>query len=276
MDTTDSSKQVVRTKGPYYRKAIYREGSVVHKESSPWTATVHSLLRHLEAVGFAAAPRVVGTGFDSDGNETVTYVDGEFIHPGPWTEAGAFAVGSLLRRLHEATRSYQPPDHPIWCPWYGRTLGRSPRIISHCDVAPWNIVTQNGLPVALIDWDYAGPVDPRVALAQACWLNAKLHDDIVAKNEGLPALAERAKHFRAIVDGYGLAKTERVGLVGLMIEFAVHSAAAEADEANIMPKTDLREVDSSVLWAMAWRSRAAAWMLHNREILESALIGGMQ
>jgi hypothetical protein len=261
----------LRAKDQFHRKAIYREGNIVHKESSPWTATVHSLLRHLEAVGFTAAPRVVGQGFDSDGYETLTYIDGEFMHPGPWTEAGSFAVGSLLRSLHEATRSYQPPDHPIWYPWYGRTLGRSPRIISQCDVAPWNIVTQNGLPVALIDWDYAGPVDPLVDLAQACWLNAKLHDDIVAHNEGLAALSERAKHFRAIVDGYGLAKSERVGLVDLMIEFAIHSTAADADEANIMPNTDLKDVDAQVLWAMAWRSRGAAWMLTNKPVLESAL-----
>jgi len=33
--------------------------------------------------------------------------------------------------------------------------------------------------VALIDGELAGPVDPLVELAQACWLNAKLDDDVV-------------------------------------------------------------------------------------------------
>mgnify|MGYP000462372643 CR=1 FL=1 len=60
------------------------------------------------------------------------------------------------------------------------------------------------MPYALIDWEYAGPVDPLVELAQACWLNAKLHDDVVAEIEGLPSLAEHAQQLRAILDGYEL------------------------------------------------------------------------
>jgi hypothetical protein len=42
--------------------------------------------------------------------------------------------------------------------------------------------------VALIDWEWAGPVDPRIELAEVCWANAGLHDDIVAEREGLPSL----------------------------------------------------------------------------------------
>jgi hypothetical protein len=38
---------------------------VVHKRSSPWTATVHALLRHLEDAGFdAAAPGRPGAATD--------------------------------------------------------------------------------------------------------------------------------------------------------------------------------------------------------------------
>lgn len=265
------SRIVLRAKGRFHRKTIYRDGNIVHKEPSPWTATVHGLLRYLESIGFTAAPRVVGSGFDSDGYETLSYIEGEFIDPGPWTEVGAFSVGTLLRNLHKATGTYQPPEESIWFPWFGRSLGNATRIISHCDFAPWNIVTQNGLPVALIDWDNAGPVDPLIELAQACWLNAKLHDDLVANTEKLPALSVRARHLRAIVDGYELEKPKRVGLVDLMIDYAIHSVAAEADEANIVPKMASSDVDAEVVYAMAWRSRAAVWMLRNRNILESAL-----
>ncbi|MAG36421.1 MAG: hypothetical protein CL878_09275 [Dehalococcoidia bacterium] len=60
-----------------------------------------------------------------------------------------------------------PPPHATWGPRFGRPLGGPARVIGHCDVAPWNIVAHNGLPVALIDWDFAGPVDPVVELAQA-------------------------------------------------------------------------------------------------------------
>lgn len=176
-----------------------------------------------------------------------------------------------MRQLHQTTRSYPPPEDATSYPWFGRTLGREPRIIGHCDVVPWNIVTREGLATALIDWDYAGPVDPHVELAQAYWLNAKLHDDIVAAKEGLPPLSERSRHLRAIVDGYELPKATRAGLVDLMIEFAVHSVATEADEANILPNGDLAEIDPNVLWAMAWRSRAAAWMQRHCDTLVTAL-----
>jgi hypothetical protein len=145
-------------------------------------------------------------------------------------------------------------------------------VISHCDVAPWNIVCRSGVPIALIDWEYSGPVDPLVDLAQACWLNAKLHDDVVAQREKLPTVSQRAKCLRAVVDGYGLPRNKRRGLVGLMVEFAIHSAAGEADAAKILPDNRPNAVDVTVLWAMAWRSRAAAWMLRNRRILEEALL----
>ena len=45
--------------------------------------------------------------------------------------------------------------------------------------------------MALIDWETAGPADPMIELAQACWLNAKLFSDDVAEREGLPSLLTR-------------------------------------------------------------------------------------
>jgi hypothetical protein len=217
---------------------------------------------------------VVGSGFDAHGRETLTYIEGEFADPGPWTLEGAAAVGELLRDLHAATSSYRPPATAIWQPWFGRRLGGAARIISHCDVAPWNIVARDGLPVALIDWEHAGPVDPLVELAQGCWLNAKLHDDYVAEIDGLPSLEERARQLRAIVDGYGLSADQRRGFVDQMIDFVIHDTAEQADEAGVGPDTtDLRsdELGFNPLWALAWRARAAAWLSRNRSVLQNAL-----
>ncbi len=239
----------------------------MHRQTGPWAVAVHSLLQHLESVGFIAAPRLVGTGFDSDGLETLTFIQGEFKQPGPWTIEGAAAVGRLLRTLHEATASYLPVSGALWRPWFGRGLGSSPKIIGHCDAGPWNIVARDGLPVALIDWDFAGPVDPLVDLARACWLNAKLHSDDVAAREGLPPLEDRARQLRAILDGYDLSMNRRHGFVRLMIDFAIHSVAAEADEFGIVPDT----TKTDGLWGMAWRARSAAWMLRHERVLQEAL-----
>ena len=266
-DGEECSYEVLRSRSLLHHKVIFRRGQVVVRETSPWTTTVHSLLNHLEDVGFTGAPRVLGSGFDSAGRETLGYIEGEFTHPGPWTLEGAAAVGTMLRGLHEATASFRPPPDAIWGPWFGRPLGGPVRVIGHCDVAPWNIVARNGLPVALIDWDFAGSVDPLVELAQACWLNAKLHSDDVAEREGLPPLADRARQLRAIVDAYGISAKQRRGFFDRIIEFVVHDTAEQADDACVTPDTTSLEP----LWALAWRARTAAWLLRHRRTLQNAL-----
>ena len=81
---------------------------------------MHALLRHLEEVGFAAAPRLVGSGLDHDGREMLTFIDGEFTQPGPWSLDGAAALGALLRDPHRATATFRPPADAVWFPWHGR------------------------------------------------------------------------------------------------------------------------------------------------------------
>ena len=60
-----------------------RIGGVVRKRASPWTPTVHALLRHLELSGVDAVPRALG--FDEQGRQMLTYLPGEVIGDGvPW------------------------------------------------------------------------------------------------------------------------------------------------------------------------------------------------
>ena len=103
------------------------------------------------------------------------------------------------------------------------------------------------------------------------WLNAKLHDDIVAEREHLPPLAERARQLAAIVDAYGLTARQRRGFLNQIIEVAICDTAAEADDAAITAQTTAHPI---ALWAMAWRARSAAWMIRHRRPLETALARG--
>jgi thiamine kinase-like enzyme len=73
----------------------------------------------------------------------------------------------MLHDLHDASRSFVPDPDASWPPFFGRELGDGEKIISHCDFAPWNIVSREDIPVGLVDWEYAGPIDPLVELAQA-------------------------------------------------------------------------------------------------------------
>ena len=250
------------------RTGVSRKGQIVFRETGPWALTVHALLKHLEQVGFSGAPRVIGSGFDHQGREMLTYVEGEFVHPGPWGERALFTLGRMLRELHQATRSFPVPENALWREWHGRRLGDPGSCFGHCDTGPWNIVAKDGIPYAFIDWEVAGPVDPLIELAQCCWLNAQLHDDDVAERVGLPSLEGRAHHVRCILDGYELARTQRSGVVAKMIEFAVHDAAMQAIEAKVTPETE----DATALWGIAWRTRSASWMLRHQAFLEKAIV----
>ena len=249
------------------RTIVARRGGVVLRSAGPWSTTVVRLLRHLEAVGFDRAPRVVGTGFDETGRETVSFIEGEFVHPGPWPDEALFLIGTMLRRLHEATASFRVPVDASWRPWFGRAFGSGSRVLGHCDTGPWNIVARAGRPVALIDWEKAGPVSRDVELAQACWLNAQLHDDDVASRVGLASPEAHAKQVRLLLDGYGLGCADRAGFTGTMIAFAVHDAAEQAKQANVTMETK----DPAALWGITWRARAASWMLHHQAALDRAL-----
>ena len=268
-DSVAEETEILRELDLFHHTEVRRRGRAVIKETGPWAATVRSLLRHLENVDFGWSPRLLDAEAEACERESITYeyVEGVIMNPAPWSDENAVTIGRLVRELHEATASYYPLAGAVWKPWFGRSLGRAKMVIGHCDVAPWNIVSREGRPVALIDWEVAGPVDPLVDLAQACWLNVRLFDDLVAEREGLPSLAERARQLHVMVDAYGLSRRERRGFVATIIEFAVHYTAYQADDAEVTPES----TDPAIIWALAWPARSAAWMLRNRRVLERAL-----
>ncbi|UED35940.1 hypothetical protein [Rhizobium ruizarguesonis] len=75
---------------------------MVYRAGGPWSPTVISLLRHLEQGGFTASPRVVSTGFDDRGRETLSFIEGDFVHPGPWFDDALPQLGAIIRQLHVA------------------------------------------------------------------------------------------------------------------------------------------------------------------------------
>ncbi|MDK1373528.1 MULTISPECIES: phosphotransferase [unclassified Sinorhizobium] len=248
------------------RTAVSRRGEVVIRETGPWACSVHSLLRHLEDAGFAGAPRVVGDGFDEKGREVLTYVEGDVISPAPWSDEAIHALGELVRRLHDATASFRPPADALWRPWFGRMVG-TPDIIGHCDAAPWNVVSRDRKPVALIDWEAAGPVDRLTEIAMAAWNNAQLYDDDVAEMNALPDAGHRMQQVRLFADGYGLPADARHRLGYRIIELAAESAANEVVEQQITLGTEI----APRVWGIAWQTRSVAWLIRNRDALEKAL-----
>jgi hypothetical protein len=133
-------------------------------------------------------------------------------------------------------------------------------------------LARDEMPVAFIDWDNAGPVDAIWELAHVTWLNAQLHDDDVAALNELGTASFRALQCRLVLDGYELDTRHRVGFVDRMIEFAVRSVRDEAITQGVAPETTSPAPDGfPVLWAIAWRARAAAWMMDHRSVIERAI-----
>jgi hypothetical protein len=264
-----SSGSTTRLPGPDGQPSrVFRRGGTVLRPAAPWTPAVHALLRHLERAGFEGAPRVIGDGYDDQGREVLTYIDGTFVHPGAWSDDGIWHAGRLLRALHDVTAGFRPPPDAGWCPWPFRAdLGAPGTVISHCDAGPWNLAARDGLPFALIDWDTAGPTDRLDEVAATAWWNAQLHDDDTAERHALPPAPARAAQLRYFLDGYQLTAAERNGLVTRMIEYAIRDCAAEAVRAQVTPDS----TDPAPLWALAWRSRSAAWMIRHRALLENAI-----
>lgn len=249
------------------RTAVSRRGAVVLRPVASWTPAVHALLRHLDSVGYEGAPRVAGSGYDDRGSEMLVYIEGESVHPHAWTDEGVWGVGRLLGGLHEATAAFVPPPGAAWQP--GEFRSEAPTAtIGHGDTGPWNVVARDGLPVAFIDWECAGPMDRLDDIAQTGWLNAQLHDDDVAELVGLPDTAARARQLGYFLDGYELPRRDREGIVGRMVEVAVRDCAREAAESGITQES----TDPTPLWGLAWRARSAAWMLRHRTLLERTIL----
>ena len=188
-----------------------------------------------------------------------------------WSDDAVWKIGSLVRDLHAATADFEPGPDAQWRPWFARGLGDGPKVIGHGDLGPWNILAIDEMPVAFIDWDNAGPVDPIWELAQVVWLNAQLHDDDVAELNDLPDAPTRIRQCALILDGYSLSPADRDGFVDKMIEFALRSARDEAITHDVTVDTASPAPDGfPTLWGVTWRARAACWMLdHRAELVRS-------
>ncbi len=179
-------------------------GGVVHKQAAPWTPTVHALLRHLEQAGVDGVPRALG--FDEQGRQMLTYLPGEMIGDRvPWP-AWAYAdstlvqVGQWMRRVHDATAAFVPPEGERW--FTGRTM-RPGWIVGHQDAAPYNAVMEGDRLVGFFDWDTASPSSREDDLAFSALLWVPLTAPDAGVQPGPHDLADRSRRLHLLLDAYG-------------------------------------------------------------------------
>jgi Ser/Thr protein kinase RdoA (MazF antagonist) len=237
---------------------------------------VAAYLHHLEQVEFDGAPRWIG--IDDRGRDVLEFVAGEV--PGqpvvePWaaTTPVLTAVARLLRRLHEASASFSPPEDACW---FGQDihvelpadLPPEPPVdvVSHFDVTPQNVVFRRGEPVALIDFDLTrfGSRLRDVVNTAMWWV------PLIPAGDRDPAFArcDTPSRLTMFVNAYDLDDDERTAFCAVAIDGAArswHVMRANAEQRGGG-------------WARMWGEgagerivRRRAWLLDERATLESAL-----
>jgi hypothetical protein len=201
----------VAVSGGRVTSGMARRGDQLLRPMGPWSPAVHEYLHHLEAAGFDGSPRVLGT--ESD-REVLTFIDGNVANDPLWeprhghrlppyarTEVTLRSAAKLIRRLHQAATGFRPAITSYRFHLHPPKAGE---IISHGDLGPWNTVYRDGIPVAFIDWDAAGPIEPLIDLAEAAWTFVPLAPPEQLAEAGFDPLPDLPARLRMFVDAYGL------------------------------------------------------------------------
>jgi Phosphotransferase enzyme family len=219
-------------KGGRITPGVVRIADTVRRPTNPNSGFVHELLLHLESVGFDASPRFLG--IDERGRETLSYREGvvpDNLRP-DYSDEVLRAAAVLIRRYHDAVA--------------GCELAAGSEVVCHNDISPVNFVFEEGLPVALIDFDAAVPGSRLRDLAYGLFLWLDLGFD------GLP-LEEQPRRTRVFFEAYGLAEPP-AGLVDELLE-------QQREKAGSIENQD----------AARWWGLQADWLERNRALYEAAL-----
>jgi len=197
---------------------VVRVGTTVRRPVVAQTAAVEAFLAHLASVGFDGAPRPLGR--DTTGRSTITWMPGDVAMPPfpAWVgdDTAIESVAVLQRRMHDASRTYVPPQGSVW---YTPNLPPAPSgaIVCHNDLCVENVVFTDGRASAFIDFDFAAPADPLLDVAIACrhWVPFKDPADLTDGFEGV----DQRHRFTRYCEAYGLPDDSRPQVIDHGLDF---------------------------------------------------------
>lgn len=138
------SKAEIPLVGGRVTAGMVRLGATVRRPISNDRSLQHSLLAHLESIGFDGSPRLLGV--DERGREILSFLPGDVPRDlGHFSDAQLAGAAALLRRFHDATAPFEPI----------RRAGAE--VMCHNDWGPPNAVFRDGLPYGMIDFDTIAP-----------------------------------------------------------------------------------------------------------------------
>ncbi len=203
--------------GTANRGLVVQVGDTVRRPLRASSPATHAVLRHLEEVGFGVglegSPRLLG--IDDRGREVLSFIPGETVLPPypSWsmTDEALASVARLLRRYHEAVAGFDPSGYD-WVEPVPATYTES--LVSHNDPNLDNVIFRDGVAVALIDFDLAGPGSALwdVAAAIRLWAPLRPDPDIADARRG-----RGLARMRIFADAYGLPRDERDRLIDAVV-----------------------------------------------------------
>jgi hypothetical protein len=151
-------------------------------------------------VGFGAAPEAIG--MDEQDRAVLSFLPGE-VHAG-WPDplpdwmfedpSTLIAAARLLRRYHDSLDGFVPPPDAQW----RFVAPGTHEVICHNDWSPGNALFRGRIPVAMLDWDSAGPGTRAWDLASAAYWWVPLNPRVTP-----PSLADKAARFALFSVTYG-------------------------------------------------------------------------
>ncbi len=222
------SEEEIVLSGGNINPNVVRIGNTVRRNLSAASPTVHQLLLHLEAKDFEGAPRFLG--LDEQNREVLTFIAGTTEIPTSiWQhDAALIATANLLRRYHEATVDFVSTPDAAWAYLYPDPARH--QVICHNDFAPYNFIYRDEAPVAVVDFDLAGP-GPRLRdIAYAAYwltpLSFNTPDQIAFTATDLKAGSRRLKLF---CESYGLVPdTTLLAMIDEVLSFMGDEAQMQA------------------------------------------------
>ncbi|MFJ2091124.1 phosphotransferase [Streptomyces sp. NPDC087901] len=249
--------------------AVFRRGALVERPAPSTARALHTHLLALEAHGFDAAPTPVR--LTADGREQLTFIPGDVaLPPFPhWamTEAALRSVGSLLRRLHEASESIAVDTSVAWPRALADPEGGT--MLCHNDVCPDNVVFRDGRATAVIDFDLAAPGRPLwdVAMTARYWVPML---DPVSAEALYPEGLDVPTRLRILSDSYGLSAQERAELPGLIEQATASCRAFVADRVADGDPVYTQVLSERGGW-QRW-DRMQGWLVAHHEVFTAALL----
>jgi hypothetical protein len=177
------------------------DGEVVTRPAADGTATVHELLRHLRARGVPGIPEPLGI---QAVVERLGFLEGESGGAGWYhqhTDEGLASAARFLRRVHDATALWVPPDDAVWG---APVVPADETVYCHGDPGPWNFVWRDREAVGLLDWDYLHPGPRLDDVAYALrWFVPLRADEHALDWHHFPEVPDRRHRVRVFLEAYG-------------------------------------------------------------------------